>query len=121
MSVRRWLVLLVLVFVSLVISLAPLVWYLAAGSDAPRTGPRIGNVLQVIELVIAYGLVIRRADWACGWAIVWYLVKAVYAAGVGIGMGISGGWSEWPFVLFGLAGFWGALSFFLWWNQDDFD
>jgi hypothetical protein len=121
MSVRRWLILVALVSVSLVISLAPLIWYLVASGSAPRTGPRFGNFLQLLEVVIAYGLIVRRADWACGFGIIWYLVKAIYAGGVGIGMGISGGWSAGPFILFVLAGSWGYLSFFLWWNNDDFN
>ncbi len=120
MSVRRWLVLLGLVSTSLVVSLAPLVWYVAATGTVPDTGPLATHVLQVLELAVASGVVVRRAEWARPAGLLWYSLKAIYAAGTGIGMGISGGWGDRPLVLIGLGGFWATLAFFLWWNRDDF-
>ena len=118
MPVGRWVILVVWVSLSLVLSLGALA--LAILAPDGRAAVNIPGIVQLLELAFAIGL-FCRADWAFRWAVRWYLVKTVYCACVGIGMAIGGGWTDRHAVLFGLAAFWGGLTLFLWWNREYFD
>ena len=118
MPVGRWVILVVWISVSLLLSLGTLIWALIV--PEARQGIRLPSILQLLEIGLAIGLFLM-ADWAHRWAVRWYLVKAVYCACIGIGIAIGGGWSAQHIVLFGLAAFWGCLVLFLWWNREYFD
>jgi hypothetical protein len=120
MPVRRWLVLVGLVVLSLLLSLGTIIWFAAMPAAQRSRGWAVPNAVQVVELVIAYGL-LRRAEWGYDWGVRWYLVKAVYFGAVGLGAAVGGAEGRVLAVFAPLSAFYAGLTLFLYRSREFFD
>jgi hypothetical protein len=127
MPVRRWLVLVALLGVSLTVTVLPLLYVLvfhpalygrAFGAGAIRT-PRSVPFIQLLEPIVAYGL-LRLRGWGWYVGIPWFASKGVYAAGLAVGMAL-GGQSIALLVGLPFALLWLGIVLFLYVNRIYFD
>lgn len=125
MPLRRWIILLMLLVISCVVSVVPVIYILLVDRQlydrmfiALRPSPRM-LFIQLAEPLLDYGL-IRLRGWAYGLGLFYFGVRGIYAAGLGVGMALAGQ-PEALSVGLPVALLWLGIALFLFVNRIYFD